>query len=113
MRRAPGLIDISRRDFCAFACGVALVACSDHDSSIVQTGALGPGDDDDGNPIDAPEQPPDDGSVTTDGSVANACVGTATDCYQPIEGHYKLTRGVIEDLREVDGELLDLVVGEG
>jgi DNA repair photolyase len=25
-------------------------------------------------------------------------VGTATDCYQPIEGHYKLTRGTIEAL---------------
>ena len=25
-------------------------------------------------------------------------VGTATDCYQPIEGHYKLTRGAIETL---------------
>src|SRR4051812_30158794 len=25
-------------------------------------------------------------------------VGTATDCYQPIEGHYKLTRGVIQAL---------------
>src|SRR4029077_2995503 len=25
-------------------------------------------------------------------------VGTATDCYQPIEGHYKLTRGAIAAL---------------
>ncbi len=25
-------------------------------------------------------------------------IGTATDCYQPIEGHYKLTRGAIEAL---------------
>jgi DNA repair photolyase len=25
-------------------------------------------------------------------------VGTATDCYQPIEGHYKLTRGAIQAL---------------
>src|SRR3954449_12799476 len=27
-------------------------------------------------------------------------VGTATDCYQPIEGHYKLTRGALEALVE-------------
>ena len=27
-------------------------------------------------------------------------VGTATDCYQPIEGHYKLTRGALEVLCE-------------
>ena len=27
-------------------------------------------------------------------------VGTATDCYQPIEGHYKLTRGALETLCE-------------
>ena len=27
-------------------------------------------------------------------------VGTATDCYQPIEGHYKLTRGAIAEMLE-------------
>ena len=29
---------------------------------------------------------------------AYIAVGTATDCYQPIEGHYKLTRGALETL---------------
>src|SRR5262245_61775387 len=29
---------------------------------------------------------------------AYIAVGTATDCYQPIEGHYKLTRGALEAL---------------
>jgi DNA repair photolyase len=32
---------------------------------------------------------------------AYVAVGTATDCYQPIEGHYKLTRGALEALRDV------------
>jgi len=29
-------------------------------------------------------------------------IGTATDCYQPIEGHYKLTRGSLQALLEFD-----------
>lgn len=31
---------------------------------------------------------------------AYVALGTATDCYQPIEGHYRLTRGVLEALRD-------------
>ena len=27
-------------------------------------------------------------------------IGTATDCYQPIEGHYKLTRGALQAMRD-------------
>jgi DNA repair photolyase len=33
-------------------------------------------------------------------SGAYVAVGTATDCYQPIEGHYRLTRGALEALAE-------------
>lgn len=31
---------------------------------------------------------------------AYVALGTATDCYQPIEGHYRLTRGALEALRD-------------
>src|SRR6266545_3009532 len=32
-------------------------------------------------------------------------LGTATDCYQPIEGHYKLTRGALEALCEFNNSV--------
>src|SRR5215470_3683501 len=79
MRRATGLVDISRRDFCAFAggcLGLAIASCTDGSTPIVQTGALGPGGDDD-NPPDAPSG--HDASMPTDASAANMCVGAATD----------------------------------
>ena len=39
------------------------------------------------------------GKPSWDGSLV--AVGTATDCYQPIEGHYRLTRGSLEVLAEL------------
>jgi nitrite reductase/ring-hydroxylating ferredoxin subunit len=88
MRRAPGLIELSRRDFCELACvGAALAACSDGTGAI-QTGALGPGGDDTGAP-DAPDgQNPDggigpgvDAHVGTDAGTQQgvACTGTPID----------------------------------
>ena len=43
MRRVPGLVDISRREFCALAGGIglALAGCVDGDTGVVQTGPLG------------------------------------------------------------------------
>jgi cytochrome b6-f complex iron-sulfur subunit len=76
MRRAEGLRAISRRDFCAFAGGLALAACTDGSTGVIHTGALGGGDDDNGP--DAMKPPPD-GGVMPDGTVAGACVGAATD----------------------------------
>lgn len=57
MRRAPGLVEFSRREFCAFtaaAAGLALAACTDGGVGIVQTGALG-SDPDAREDTDAPE----------------------------------------------------------
>src|SRR5450432_2412736 len=96
MKRAPGLIEVSRRDFCAFAClgaaGATLAACFDSGKGAVQTGGLdGTGD---GNgTVDAPtggggggggsgsnvQGHPDGGMGSTDGGVAATCSGTYTD----------------------------------
>jgi Rieske Fe-S protein len=97
MKRAPGLIELSRRDFCAFAClgaaGATLAACFDS-GKAVQTGGLdGTGDNNgDGTP-DAPQSSgsgsnvgphPDAGSgPTPDGGVAATCSGTYTDVGTP------------------------------
>jgi nitrite reductase/ring-hydroxylating ferredoxin subunit len=81
MRRAEGLRAISRRDFCAFAGGLALAACTDGSTGVVRTGPLG-GDDDQNGP-DANNPPdgglPSDSGPLPDGAVAGACVGAATD----------------------------------
>jgi nitrite reductase/ring-hydroxylating ferredoxin subunit len=55
MKRAPGLIELSRRDFCAFACGVGavLVGCTSNGPTAIQTGGLSGGDDDGNDPPDA------------------------------------------------------------
>jgi nitrite reductase/ring-hydroxylating ferredoxin subunit len=74
MRRVDSLRAISRRDFCAFAGGLALAACTDGNTGVIRTGPLG-GDDENGP--DA--SPPPDTGTTPDGSTAGACVGAATD----------------------------------
>jgi nitrite reductase/ring-hydroxylating ferredoxin subunit len=76
MRRVDGLVDISRRELCAFACaGIALVGCIDGDTGAVQTGGLNGSD---GTlPPDAAgsnNPPPPDG-----GMQAGACSGTNVD----------------------------------
>jgi cytochrome b6-f complex iron-sulfur subunit len=80
MRRAEGLRAISRRDFCVFAGGAALAACTDGSLNVIHTGPLGGGDDDNGPDAN---HPPDgsvtDGGTMPDGMVAGACMGAATD----------------------------------
>jgi nitrite reductase/ring-hydroxylating ferredoxin subunit len=76
MRRAPGLVEISRRDFCAIACAgvgaVAIAGCEDGDVGVVQTGALGGGDDQ--PPVDAPS-----GVHPGDAGVHDAPMGSNPD----------------------------------
>jgi Rieske Fe-S protein len=93
MKRAPGLVELSRRDFCAFAClgaaGATLAACFDSGTGAVQTGGLdGTGD----GTVDAStggsgsnvQGHPDGGMGSTDGGVAGAtCSGTYTDVGAP------------------------------
>ncbi len=79
MRRARGLVEFTRRDFCAIAGGLALFgACTDGDQGAIQTGPLGAGD---GAPVDAPR-------AGIDGSPADAmsgavCTGSPTDVGAP------------------------------
>ena len=80
MKRASGLIELSRRDFCAFAClGVAISGCFDGGTGAVQTGALdgsGNGQGPDASVV------PTDGSMNPDGGGAT-CSGTFTDVGAP------------------------------
>jgi Rieske Fe-S protein len=77
MRRASGLVDISRRDFCRIGscAGLALaVGCADNDSTAVQTGKLGGGN---GN---GPDGGPTDGQMHVgDAATGVACTTTPTD----------------------------------
>lgn len=73
MRRAEGLVEISRRDFCggvATCLGLALAGCTDGSVGTVETGPLG------GNP-DHPDAGtnhlPDGGGTHIDGGVAATC----------------------------------------
>ncbi len=87
MRRASGLFELSRRDFCGLA-GLAIagctIGCTDGSTSAVQTGGLN-GDE----PPDA--HVPTDGAVTmhdaagnpTDGTVMATCTGSPTDVGDP------------------------------
>lgn len=81
MRRAEDLRVISRRDFCVFAGGIALAACTDGSTGVIHTGSLGGGDDDNGPDANKPPDgsTPPDGGMLPDGATAGACVGTATD----------------------------------
>jgi len=76
MRRARGLVEISRRDFCrAAAIGLAVVGCTDGSVGVIHTGPLGEGDDTgptDGNTGGDSPPPPPDGPVAT-------CVGGELD----------------------------------
>jgi nitrite reductase/ring-hydroxylating ferredoxin subunit len=73
MRRARGLVDISRREFCAFTClGIAVPACLDGDRAPILTGGLTGSD---GNLPDAGHM---DGMMQGDGGVS-ACTGTFFD----------------------------------
>jgi len=80
MRRARGLVAISRRDFCrAAAIGLAVVGCTDGSIGVIHTGPLG-GDDtttppDGSPPIDGPPPPPDAPAAT--------CVGGELDVGAP------------------------------
>lgn len=82
MKRAPELVELSRRDFCAFAClGITLATgCLDSGSGSVQTGGLdgttgGTSPDAGSGAVIHP-----DGSVATpDGGTAATCSGTYTD----------------------------------
>src|SRR5664279_1994798 len=81
MKQASGLIELSRRDFCAFAClGIAAAGCLDSGTGADQTGGLdGTGN---GQSPDAGSGSvvPGDGGVTNpDGGVAASCTGTFTD----------------------------------
>ncbi|HTR50705.1 MAG TPA: Rieske 2Fe-2S domain-containing protein [Kofleriaceae bacterium] len=71
MKRAAGLVELSRRDFCAAAC-VALAGCIDGSHRAVQTGGL-TGPDAEIIPIDA------SADATDAMTVAVACSGTAKD----------------------------------
>jgi nitrite reductase/ring-hydroxylating ferredoxin subunit len=71
MKRAPALVELTRRDFCAFASAIALVGCTSGPSAI-QTGGL-TGDDDQGPP-DAP------GTTLHDASVIGGDAAPAPTC---------------------------------
>ena len=83
MKRARGLVEFSRREFCAFAAGsLALIGCTDGETGAVNTGPLGGGDD--SPPVDAPNGVHPDGSVPPpDGPSGAVCSGSPVDVGLP------------------------------
>lgn len=80
MKRVPALTEVSRREFCAFACGAALAGCFSDSGGAVQTGNLD-GSDGTSGP-DASTVGPTDGGTHTDGGAAT-CSGTYFDVGAP------------------------------
>lgn len=81
MRRAPKLVELTRRDFCAFAAGCAglvIAGCTDGTVGAIQTGPLG-GADGGNHPPDDAQLPPD---AAPDASTAT-CMPGATDVGAP------------------------------
>lgn len=78
MRRAKGLVEWSRRDFCTFATlGLAAAACTDGNVLPIQTGPLG-------GPDDEPDAgTPGDSGTNPDAPNAPVCSGTPTDVGPP------------------------------
>jgi cytochrome b6-f complex iron-sulfur subunit len=83
MRRAHGLVEVSRRDFCAMAAacgGLAIAGCVDGGANVVGTGPLGGGP---GGP-DAGTHTGDGSMVTNpDGGSGATCSPSATDVGAP------------------------------
>src|SRR4051794_9002908 len=77
MKRAHGLVEISRRELCVGGCvGLLLAACTDGTSGAIETGPLGGGGH--GPMPDAPTSGGSDASVgNPDGGVAATCGPTA------------------------------------
>ena len=80
MRRAAGLVELSRREFCALAGTLTLFGCTDGDTGAIHTGPLGGGDD--GPPIDA-STAVGDGAITPDATTGAVCTGSPTDVGAP------------------------------
>lgn len=75
MRRPPGLVALSRREFCSLTGGLGLavlVGCTDGDTGVIQTGPLGDN-----------EGMTPDGNTAADATTSAVCSGTPTDVGPP------------------------------
>jgi nitrite reductase/ring-hydroxylating ferredoxin subunit len=79
MRRARGLVEFSRRDFCVLAGGLALAGCTDGGVGAIQTGPLGG---DDNPPVDAPGGG-GDAATQSDAMMGPVCSGSPIDVGAP------------------------------